>query len=183
MDMTNDQLILKWKWAIEQNRHIFSWTGDLEAAYLAEQASHAHLAVESGVYMGFSSAVMLAASPELHLWCVDPFMVAGTLECSRFFLKKYTSQGRCEIIPDRCAHAAEMLAYLRGKIDLAFVDDGHAYDDVVYDIQHLTPLLRPGGVLCGHDYETPPNDVTRAVTDRLQGHRQPVPRMWEWRKP
>jgi predicted O-methyltransferase YrrM len=181
--MTNEELILKWKWAIEQNRHIFSWTGDVEAAYLADQASRAHLIVESGTYMGFSAAVMLAASADCHLWCVDPFTVAGTEQVTRYMLKKYISQHRCEIIPKRCGPAAEMLEYLRGRIDLIFIDDGHAYDDVVYDIQHLSPLLRSGGILCGHDYETPPNDVTRAVTDRLHGHREAVPRMWEWRKP
>lgn len=181
--MTPEALTEKWKWALESSAHIFTWTEDYALAYLAEHASHAHLIVESGTYMGASAHVMLTASHNCHLWCVDPFMVAGTEQVTKYFLQRFVREHRCEIIAKRSGPASEMLAYLKGQIDMVFIDDGHAYDDVCYDIERWRPLVRSGGILCGHDYEHPANDVTRAVTHLLPEHREPVPRMWEWRKP
>jgi len=39
--------------------------------------------------------------------------------------------------------------------DLIFIDADHRYAAVRRDIQNTWPRVRPGGVLCGHDYEAP----------------------------
>lgn len=39
-----------------------------------------------------------------------------------------------------------------GSLDLIFIDAGHTFDDVMADIAAWRPKLRPGGILCGHDY-------------------------------
>jgi hypothetical protein len=36
--------------------------------------------------------------------------------------------------------------------DLVFIDADHTFDAVFEDIQAWLPLIRDGGVLCGHDY-------------------------------
>jgi len=182
--MTNDDLLLRWTMALDAAKDIFTWTEPLTLAWLAEQASKAVAAIEYGVYMGHSSKVMLAANPRLHLWAGDLFMVAGTEKTSRYFLRDEIKQGRCEIIPKSSPDMAAMLQHMTGKIDLVWVDDGHLASDVIRDIEAFYPLLRNGGLICGHDLETnPENDVTRAVKRMLPLYHEAVPRVWAFTKP
>jgi len=168
---------------VDRASHIFTWTEPYALEWLAEKASVCDLVVESGTYMGASAHVMLDGSPRPHLWCVDPFMVEGTRKVTEYFLRHFIQAGRCEILAKRSPEAADQLNHVRGKLDMVFVDDGHAYEDVVLDIKTWLPLLRSGGLLCGHDFETPENDVARAVKDLLPGYTEPIPRMWAYIKP
>lgn len=40
-------------------------------------------------------------------------------------------------------------------IDFVFIDGSHRYEDVRADIAAWRPLVKPGGVLAGHDYQHP----------------------------
>lgn len=177
------ELIRKWAPTIAKSDHIFSWTGAGELAYLAEMASRSVFAIEMGVYMGKSSKVMLDANPNLHLWSVDPCMVDGTYECVRYFLRDEIAQGRSEIIRKFTRDAAPMLQHMKGRIDLVFIDAAHDFGNVVDDIKNWAPLVRPGGIVCGHDLEHPDNDVTKAVRHCLfDWWSEPVPRIWQYVK-
>lgn len=182
--MTHGELLLKWQHTI--NSDIPTWTEPLTLCWLAEQASRAQFAVESGTYMGASAFTMLAASPELHLWCVDKFdlLVFGTEKITRLFLRHPIYQGRCELIVGDSERAASMLPHMRGKLDLVFIDDGHATPDVIRDIESFRPLVRSGGILCGHDWEGQ-NDVAQGVKACIPESeiQIPVPRLWCYLKP
>lgn len=180
--MTPEQLVENWQNVIADTAHIFTWTEPYALAWLAEQSHQCDYIVESGTYMGASAFAMLRASSRPHLWCVDPFAVAGTEKVTRYFLRDYISKGRCEILPKRSPEASKQLDHMRGFLDMVFVDDGHAFENVKEDIECWLPLLRKGGLLCGHDYEHPDNDVTRAVKLLLPAHYEPVPRMWAYIK-
>jgi predicted O-methyltransferase YrrM len=181
--MSDHPLVSKWQHVLDKASMIFTWTEPLTLAYLAEQASKSNYAAETGVYMGASSFVMLAANPHLHLWSIDPFQVAGTEKVSRYFLRDFIAEGRCEIIPKYTKEAASQLRHMAGKLDFCFVDDGHAFSDVVTDIESMLPLVRAGGLLCGHDYDSEPfNEVALAVQQKLAGHYLPVPRLWCYAK-
>ena len=39
-----------------------------------------------------------------------------------------------------------------GSLDFAYVDAAHDFDSVRADLEAWYPSLRPGGLLCGHDY-------------------------------
>lgn len=181
--MNEQELKNKWQHIISKARNLplFSWTGDAEAAYLCELASRAQVAAEIGVYMGFTSYVMLAANPHLHLWSCDPFAVAGTYEVSCHYLRDFIAQGRCEIIRKETTAASLQLQHMRGKLDFVMSDDGHLQHEVENDINCFWPLVRSGGVMCGHDLEHPDNGVTLAVKAKFgpTGFTEPVPRMWE----
>lgn len=48
---------------------------------------------------------------------------------------------------------------------MVFIDGAHDYDSVVEDIIFGLKVIRPGGILCGHDYHSRGIDVKKAVHD------------------
>jgi hypothetical protein len=38
------------------------------------------------------------------------------------------------------------------SLDFVFIDADHSYEGVKSDIEHWAPKVRPGGAICGHDY-------------------------------
>jgi len=54
--------------------------------------------------------------------------------------------------------AATTLAY--GQFDLFFIDADHRYANVHRDLALWEPAVRPGGILCGHDFERPAEECT-----------------------
>src|SRR5580658_4775581 len=129
-----------------------TWTEPETLKYLAKLASNAQWAIELGTYFGASARVMLEANPLLHLWSCDHFKAFGTREISELFLFDWIKQGRCELITGDSAKAAEMLVHMKGKIDFCFCDDGHETHQVLSDIQNIIPLLKPSGIMVGHDF-------------------------------
>jgi hypothetical protein len=81
-----------------------------------------------------------------------------------------------------------MLVHMKGRLDFVWVDDGHATEDVKRDIRCFWPLVRKGGEMFGHDFDSPPNDVALGVIDAARTqpgfvHTLPVPRVWSAIKP
>lgn len=50
--------------------------------------------------------------------------------------------------------ASEVAAHIfeDNSLDFVYIDANHAYDYVVQDIELWYPKVRPGGLICGHDY-------------------------------
>jgi predicted O-methyltransferase YrrM len=158
-----------------------TWTEPATLKYLESIAMSSRNIVESGTYFGASARAMLDGTPA-HLWCVDKFMVFGSEEVTRMFLTQWIISGQCEIIRGDMDKAGDMLAHMRGQIDAVWIDDGHAEEDLQRDIRNALPLLRPGGLLIGHDWDGD-NDVARGVKSMLPEHHLefPVPRVWQWK--
>lgn len=153
-------------------------------AYCAEIASRSEIMVEIGTYIGCSAKVMLAANPRLHIWCVDIFSAfAFNRQVCAHFLDEEIGEGRCELITGDSQRGAEMLHYMKGKIDSVWVDDGHLEDDVKRDIRCFLPLIKSGGTIFGHDFDVPHNNVALGVIASLPNYALPVPRVWSYTKP
>jgi len=66
------------------------------------------------------------------------------------------------------AHAFERFIGRGTKFDMVFIDGSHDYAHVAGDISMYRQLLRPNGILCGHDFNEPTcPDVARAVLDMI----------------
>ena len=66
------------------------------------------------------------------------------------------------------------------KFDSIFIDADHNYAECRADIEAWRTLLKPNGLLCGHDYLTQDVGVMDAVNEVFQGRHQVVPgtRIW-----
>ena len=82
------------------------------------------------------------------------------------------------LIAARCLRSVPGVA-----LDVVYIDASHEYEDVRADIAAWWPLVKPGGLLCGDDYDpvTDPG-VVRAVDEAARGCKV-VGRMWQVEKP
>ena len=64
----------------------------------------------------------------------------------------------------------EAARFIPNDLDFVWVDGNHGYHWVKDDLWRYWPKIRPGGVLCGHDYGLDPMfDVNRAVNEFAGG--------------
>lgn len=68
-----------------------------------------------------------------------------------------------------------------GPVDVCFIDGDHSYEAVKRDITNCLPLVKPGGVLCGHDMNEV--GVQRAVGELLPGAKVVAGTIWEYTVP
>lgn len=64
----------------------------------------------------------------------------------------------------------EAAQYIEDKsLDWCFIDANHAYEYVKRDIELWWPKVRPGGLLCGHDFSNRPiyQGVVKAVIEKF----------------
>ena len=61
----------------------------------------------------------------------------------------------------------EAAGQIPSNLDLVFIDADHSEAAVVYDICLWLPKVRPGGILCGHDYGSPKWQGVKAAVDRV----------------
>ena len=170
--------------AIEMARPIKPhWTSDAELAYLASLASASNIIIEIGSWHGRSAKVMANVTPGI-LYCVDIWNDGDSGEVFQKNMAEELKSGKVVSFKgDSAAAAPFVLEALNGKLaDFVWVDDGHLYTDVVRDITHYLPMLKPGGLMVGHDYYV--NDpVAKAVEDTLPGFDIAVGTIWRWHKP
>ena len=176
--MTQQQILDKWKHLLPKVEHIPTWTEGHNMCYCAEEASKASWIVEIGTYMGASALMMLLANPGLRLTCIDTFTQFGQDKVTQHFLRDHSS--RCNLIKSNSRQAAKMFS--GPDVDAVFIDDGHTTDDVLRDLNAFYPLVRPGGVLFGHDFDKG-SEIEEALQEFGRPYTVPVERMWRMEKP
>ena len=69
------------------------------------------------------------------------------------------------------------------RFDSIFIDADHNYAECRADIEAWRPMLRPGGLICGHDYWTQDVGVMDAVNEVFEGKHTVIPgtRIWTFR--
>ena len=167
---------------------------------------------EIGVHKGVLSRELRQFFPEAHLTLVDPWRhipdlerLNGTMhraarhdpggnaaEWARIFAEvqaAFKNDPAVRFIQALSAEAAPQVP--DESLDLCYIDGDHRYQFVVDDIRLWTPKIKPGGLLCGHDYKisrfpnAPLYQVVAAVNDTLGRDNIVLGRsmQWLWRKP
>lgn len=137
------------------------WMSERELIWLAERARECERIVEFGSYLGRSTRA-LADNCIGKVWAVDPwngdyFAESGKLvnqvdsysAFPHFKVYLYDHIAADSVIPIRNFSSNFKLDE---KVDMVFIDGDHRYFEVVKDINKAIELLKPNGLLCGHDY-------------------------------
>jgi hypothetical protein len=155
---------------------IGGWMSEKELTWLASSAKDCKTIVEFGSFHGRSTRA-LADNTDGVVYAVDPwngfypqedgsdFKVVNTfvLPIFRKNLADHIATGR--VIPVRKFSTSFTLPF---KVDMVFIDGDHTYRYFVRDIDKAISLLKPGGILCGHDYGHSTWDgVKKAVDERF----------------
>ena len=164
---------------IELSKKIRGWMSADELMWLAQQASQCELIVEVGTFVGRSARAISDNSPGL-VYCVDSYDPTrpgfsrqppsseprfnraletyedGTrmYEEAKWNLRDLIVTGRLVLLRKNSIEGFTWLVQNVGadKFDMAFLDGDHGYETVRYEIEMYSQLLKPNGLLVGHDY-------------------------------
>ena len=146
---------------IERALAIDGWMEEKELVWLAREAALHTDIVEIGCWMGRSTRA-LADHAAGTIWAVDTWN--GSEEHQSALVDKHPDwlyQQFCANLQDRIASlkvvpirmesikAASLLG--KNSFDMVFIDASHDFEAVSADIQAWKPLIRSGGIICGHD--------------------------------
>lgn len=143
------------------------------------------LGVELGVRRGEFSAFLLQENPELCMSCVDLWGDDPSMD------EKHPHENNYKIYRENIGpyedrvfeyrmlldDAAKIIAQMPvpKSFDFVFIDATHTYAALKNDIERWLPLVRPGGLLCGHDFHPHFDNggIIRAVNE-LTGPRENI---------
>lgn len=166
-------------------------------ADLLRQFDLTRVGVEVGVKEGKFSAHLLGAFPTLKMIGVDPYeqqpqsSAMGYQDYSDWNFGNIIRQlhantnrfgGRFRLIRKYSEDAAPEVD--DHSVDFVFIDAQHTYEGVKDDIVLWRDKVKPGGILCGHDYDfTRPRfaDVIRAVDECIDDVQTADDHVW-WKR-
>lgn len=163
-----------------------------ELRWLAERASEARLIVEIGSWKGRSTRA-LADHTSGTVIVIDNWQdpLEGTDQTNQELATKgaqaiYTEwsnnledlieDGKVQLINKSSADAVSSVKSLVGsrRPDLIFIDADHTEAGCRRDIALYQPLVKKGGLLCGHDYGVKAHPGVKLAVDAVFGSRAAV---------
>lgn len=163
-----------------------------ELRWLAEQASQCQRVVEIGCWMGRSTRALGDHCPGV-VFAVDHWRGSPEQQerlkdkgCDWLFRQFCTNLrdliNTAKVVPVRASslQAANGLFAGMAPMDLVFIDGSHDYESVWTDITAWLPLVKVGGMICGHDGGFPP--VEMAWKELVPHACIQAQAIWGWRK-
>ena len=152
-----------------------------DLSWLTEAVAGKLRIVELGSLHGRSTRAMLDNS-EAHIWCIDSWqgaesgigLITDDDDYAIFLENVRDVRWRVTILKMFTHEAVEMLPVR--FFDMVFIDACHSYEAVKFDITHYAPLLREGGLLCGHDAGR--KEVGRAVEELIDCPMKAAAAIW-----
>lgn len=148
-------------------------TTDDDLRWLAEHARDRPIIIELGPYKGRSTRALADANGGT-VYAIDNWNAAlnggrsdktARAACQANLADLIRSQRVVLIKHDSRKGAPPQLAGV--VADMLWIDADHAYASVLSDIDTYAPFVRPGGLVCGHDYNAHHPEVMRAVDERF----------------
>ncbi len=141
-----------------------------DAEVLARLATGRELVFDVGSYVGGSALTMLEAGVD-HVICIDACIGLPNILTPRprsFFtdllvrrLEKYKDQVSIWVA------LSSIGVVVRSEMaDLVFIDADHHYESVKEDIETWYPVVKKGGILCGHDFDAYLEDCDPALMEK-----------------
>lgn len=163
---------------ISKALQIQGWTSEAELTWLAEQAQGRKGIVEIGCWKGRSTRA-LGDNTQGDIYAVDTW--AGTKEDGHYkelegkdphwLYREWAinTQDLFNVTPfgRPSVNTAFFFRCLCNdpRFDMIFIDAAHDYENVKADILAWRPLLAPGGLICGHDFDAGRPGVVQAVRE------------------
>lgn len=125
-----------------------------ELEWLAWQAEAHRAIVEIGSYMGRSTRA-LADNTDGIVVAIDDFHgpreieLLGRDHIFRKFTENTAGLGNLVVVKENHRTIKAKPGFIP---DMVFIDGSHEYADVKADIDYWTPLVKQGGLVCGHDF-------------------------------
>lgn len=164
---------------------IDGWMDDpLELSYIAHAASRSYRIAEIGAWAGRSS-VVLAQHTLGMVFSVDTWSASLTTRTEhnqQLFETWLANTAGLPVapVPMESARAARMFVRAGLTFDFIFLDGDHTAPYLREDIRLWRPLLVPGGIFAGHDFDEPTwPEVAPVVREMVPGFRVvPGTRIW-----
>lgn len=123
------------------------------------------IGAEIGVEQGKYSEEILNGTA-MHLFCIDPWMAYFRYKDHRaqskldgFYedaKKRLEPFDRATIIRKTSMEA--VADFQENSLDFVYIDGNHDFEYVVSDIIHWSKIVKPGGIVAGHDYRAEEKD-------------------------
>jgi len=132
--------------------------------------------IEVGSWVGASACNMLSLS-DARIYCVDTFdgsrehwtsqavpLLNKKPDLWRQFRENIIAGGYQARVTPLIMTSAEAAGFIHEQADMIYLDGSHEEIDVAADLRAYWPLLKPGGIMFGDDYQEWAS-VRRAVND------------------
>lgn len=138
---------------------------------------HLITGVEVGTDQGVLASDWLRNEPRLHLHTIDPWLSFAENPTDRTHARRqyqlnmqpFVGKSRFRHWEMTSVKAASELAKTGDEFDFVYLDAAHDVVNVQQDLESWWPLVRDGGCLAGHDFDT--YDVAKPVIAFVKRHR------------
>lgn len=148
------------------NKWPYDWVSVKGLAPYIKRLGENVVGIEIGTCRAESTAFLLDKCPNIiKLYTIDPYksyddwngeitqeVIDKFLKIAKKNLKQFDD--RVQMVLETSANAAKKIKSITDKaeFDFIFVDGDHSFDATYSDCEAYYPLLKKGGLFCGHDY-------------------------------
>jgi len=130
--------------------------------------------LEIGVHRAIVAEHLLSRIPHLQYVGVDPYMPPWHDHIYEEALSRLQPYGhRARILRQESSLAwnssGDIASIGLESLDLLFVDGDHSFESALKDVQSWSRLVRPGGIVAGHDFLNPGRHGVADAVLRLRG--------------
>jgi predicted O-methyltransferase YrrM len=141
---------------------------------LARDCSYTARFLELGVARGRSLAFLAQRLRRenkggVELWGVDEW-APGWVQISRDLFRHTLPEELDMIRFVRASSERAVRLFDDGYFDFVFIDADHSFEAAKDDIRLWLPKVKPGGMICGHDYTSDAPGVVKAVDEARARH-------------